>query len=301
METAILGKTGLEVSRLGAGLVKVGNLRGPDRTEQAARLLNATLDGGINFLDTAACYGDSEEMIGSTIAHRRDEYVLATKCGHVVGGSTGWSWTAETIEESIERSLRRMRTDYLDIVQLHSCSMDVLEKGEALEALVRAKEAGKTRFIGHSGDNVEALWAINSGLFDTLQTSLNIVDQHARAWLLGPAEEKGMGIIIKRPIGNAVWGARQRPPDTPHDYMARAREMALMGPIAEAPKDPVLLAMGFVFAHTEVDTAIVGTGSLSHLRSNIEMIEQGVAIPQSVVEELYRRFDALGERWLQME
>jgi len=301
METTVLGKTGLEVSRLGAGLVKVGYLSGPDRTKQAARLLNATLDGGINFLDTAACYGDSEEMIGTTIAHRRDEYVLATKCGHVVGGATGRSWSAETIEESIERSLRRMKTDYLDIVQLHSCRMDVLEKGEAADALVKAKEAGKTRFIGYSGDNVEALWAVNSGLFDTLQTSLNIIDQHARAGLLGPAEEKGMGVIIKRPIGNAVWGARQRPPDTPQDYLARAREMALMGPIAGAPDDPVLLAMGFVFAHPEVDTAIVGTGSLSHLRSNIEMMGQGVAIPQSVVEELYRRFDMLGERWLQMK
>ena len=86
METTTLGKTGLEVSRLGIGLFEISGLEGPEAAEEASRLLNTGLDGGINFLDTAACYGNSEDLIGSAVAHRRDEYVLATKCGHVAGG-----------------------------------------------------------------------------------------------------------------------------------------------------------------------------------------------------------------------
>ena len=294
IETTSLGKTGLEVSKLGIGLVKVGHMSG---VEDASRVLNTALDRGINFLDTAACYGNSEEMVGAAIGHRRDEYVLATKAGHVTRGATGEHWSPETVSESIDRSLKRMNTDHLDIVQLHSPDVDVLERGEAAEALVRAKEAGKTRFIGYSGDNEAARWAIDSGLFDTLQTSLNIVDQSARTRLLGPAEARGMGIIIKRPIGNAVWGTPSRPSDSPSDYFARAQEMAGMGPLPDDPEDPALLALGFIFAHPEVDTAIVGTGNLSHLTSNIEMVERDLPISTAAVEELHRRFDELGDGW----
>ena len=177
----------------------------------------------------------------------------------------------------------------------------MLRRGEVIDALDRAKEAGKTRFIGYSGDDERALWAIESGRFDTLQTSLNIVDQQARVMLLEPAESRGMGIIIKRPIGNALWGTKSRPPDssdkTPREYFRRAQEMARMGPIPSAPDDPTLLALGFVYAHPHVDTAIVGTSNPSHLRSNIELVERGVALSAETVEELHGRFDKLGGLW----
>ena len=297
METTTLGKTGLEVSRLGIGLVKIGQMEGPDKVERAGRLLNAALDAGINFLDTSACYGISEEQVGNSVAHRRGEYNLATKCGHVTGGYSGEPWTAETIEHSIDRSLKRLKTDHVDLVQLHSCSLDILKRGEVIDALDRAKEAGKTRFIGYSGDEEEAAWAIESGRFDTLQTSLNIVDQHARRDLLGPAEARGMGIIIKRPIGNGIWGAKSKPSGTPDGYVVRAQEMARLGPIPGAPDDPTTLALGFIFAHPEVDTAIVGTGNPSHLRSNIELLERGVALSPETLEELHSRFDKLDDGW----
>ena len=206
METTSFGSTGLTVSRLGLGLAEISGLvAGVDR-ELASALLNEALDSGINFLDTSACYGLSEELIGASVANRRDEYVLASKAGHVVGAAKGQAWTAPVIAESIDRSLHRLKTDRLDLVQLHSCDKSVLEKSEAIEALQRAREAGKVRFIGYSGDNEDAVWAVESGIFDALQTSLNIVDQFARTNLLQPAEEHGMGVIIKRPIGNAVWG-----------------------------------------------------------------------------------------------
>ena len=259
MQTTKLGKTGLDVSRLGFGLVEIGRLEGPDGTAEAGRLLNTALDSGINFLDTAACYRNSEDLIGATVAHRRDEYVLATKCGHVVGGAPGEVWSAATVEHNIDRSLGRLRTDRLDLVQVHSCDREVLERGEVIEALEKARDAGKTRFIGFSGDDDAALWAIESGRFDTLQTSLNILDQSSRTTLLEPAESQGMGVIIKRPIGNAVWGTGPEATGGPASYRSRAAAMADAGPVPGAPEDSILLALGFLFAHEQVDTAIVGT------------------------------------------
>ena len=297
MESRQLGKTGLRVSRLGIGLAEMGGITIPDGVEEAGRLLNAALDGGINFLDTAECYDNSEQLIGETVAHRRDEYVLATKCGHLAGGASGQHWTASTVEESIDRSLRRLKTDHLDLVQLHSCDLDVLQRGEVIDALLKAKEAGKTRFAGYSGDNEAGVWAVESGLFDTLQTSLSLVDQSSRVRLLKPAAANGMGVIIKRPIGNVTWGAEQSTPTAPPEYIVRARAMARPGPIAGAQSDPVPLTLGFVFAHPEVDTAIVGTRNLSHLRSNIAMVERGVSLPTETVEAFHHRFDEVGADW----
>ena len=141
MESTTLGNTGLEVSRLGLGLAEIGSLSLNDLA-QAASVLNQALDNGITFLDTAACYGSSEELVGNAVAHRRDEYVLATKCGHVSGEYEGQAWTADTVRDSIDRSLVRLKTDHLDLVQLHSCDVAELERGEAIEALLAAKRSG---------------------------------------------------------------------------------------------------------------------------------------------------------------
>ena len=301
MESTTLGNTGLEVSRLGLGLAEIGSLSLNDLA-QAASVLNQALDNGITFLDTAACYGSSEELVGNAVAHRRDEYVLATKCGHVSGEYEGQPWTADTVRDSIDRSLVRLKTDHLDLVQLHSCDMDTLKRGDATEALLRAKEAGKTRFVGYSGDNEEARWAVESGLFDTLQTSFNLVDQHARSkGLLDLAEERGMGVIAKRPIANGVWDTVASSRPYTDDYFKRARVLAGMGRIKGAPGDGVLLALGFVLAHPSIGTAIVGTSNPDHLLTNIQSVESGITLRPDALEELYRRFDLVGGNWLQLE
>jgi len=292
-----LGQTGLEVSRLGAGLSEIGYRLTFAEEERASQVLNQALDAGINFLDTSACYNISEELIGRTIAHRRAEYILATKCGHVTGGYRGREWTAQTVTDSIDRSLVRMKTDHVDLVQLHSCGLDVLEKGEVIQALQAAKEAGKTRFIGYSGDNEAARWAVDSGLFDTLQTSFNLVEQHARTKLFPQAKAQGMGIIAKRPIANGAWGAARSPSGYADEYFQRAQAMLAEGPLPEAPDNRILLALGFTFAHPEVDTAIVGTHNPAHMQSNISMVENELPIAEAAVAELHRRFDRLGQDW----
>jgi len=292
MQMSTLGKTGMRVSRLGVGLAEIGQLSLREQA-LASELLNTALDGGITFLDTAACYGNSEELIGRTVAHRRREYLLATKAGHVTGGYSGQPWTRETIRDSVERSLERMQTDYVDLVQLHSCDVETLERGDAIQALLDIKKAGKTRFVGYSGDGAPAMWAVQSGHFDTLQTSFNLVDQGPRRELLPLAREKGMGIIAKRPIANAVWGA---PSALPREtYHRRARKMSSHGEIPGSPGDPILLALGFVMAHNEVDTAIVGTSDPAHMKANIKLVETKLPLPEETIQELHRRFDALGE------
>lgn len=299
METRPFGNTGWQVSRLGVGLSEIGfGLTFADEA-RAARVLNAALDAGINLLDTAACYNISEELVGRTVASRRSEYFLATKAGHVTGGYDGVEWTYQTVADSIDRSLKRLQTDHLDVVQLHSCDVDVLERGDVIRALQEARAAGKTRFIGYSGDNEAALWAVRSGLFDTLQTSFNLTDQRARHTLLPEAEARGMGIIAKRPIANAAWGAASSPSGYADEYWRRAQAMQAGGPLPSEPGDRISLALAFTLAHDEVDVAIIGTKNPEHMLGNIRRVEEGVRIAPETLDALYERFDRHDNSWVQ--
>src|SRR5690606_17441017 len=140
-------------------------------------LLNSALDAGLNIIDTTDCYMNSEELIGNAVAGRRDQYYLYTKCSHETTDSgQRVAWYKPEILASVERSLRRLKTDRLDLVQLHSCSIEDLQRGEVIEALQEARDKGYTRYIGYSGDNEAARFAVESGAFDSLQTSINIAD-----------------------------------------------------------------------------------------------------------------------------
>ena len=305
METTVFGKTGLEVSRLGIGLSEIGFNLSRDDLDQASRVMNSALDAGVNFFDTAACYDLSEELLGEAVSHRRDEFVLVTKAGHYLPRGEGEDWTYDLIISSIDRSLERMKTDHVDLVQLHSCTVEVLERGDVVRALQDARDAGKTRFIGYSGDNESAEFAVASGEFDTLQTSFNLVDQKARHALLPAAKAQGMGVIIKRPIGNAVWGASKDPrpyennPDYTVEYHRRAGVMQAEGALPDEPGDRILTAMGFTLAHPEVDVLIVGTQRPEHMLSNIELIDNRLPISSATVEALHERYDRLSDSWEQ--
>src|SRR6476659_7001184 len=192
MEKRQLGSTDMHVSLLGFGGAEIGFQGASEET--VARLLGSALDAGLNVIDTAECYEGSEELIGKTVAGRREDYYLFTKCGHPRGtGSEDWS--PGSLLESIERSLRRLRTDRVDLVQLHSCSEAVLQKGDVIRALQTARDRGYTRCIGYSGDSRPAKFAVESGAFDTLQTSINIADQEALELFLPSARERQMGVI----------------------------------------------------------------------------------------------------------
>src|SRR2546425_4828162 len=151
MEKRRLGKTDMDVTVIGFGGSEIGYEETSQET--VADLLNSALDAGLNVIDTAECYRGSEEMIGQAISHRRAEFFLFTKCGHPHGMESGANWSKDSILKSIERSLGRLKTYGVDLVQLHSCSELTLRKGEVIEALQTARERGYTRYIGYSGDS----------------------------------------------------------------------------------------------------------------------------------------------------
>ncbi len=314
METRRLGRTDFQVTPLGYGLAEIDRQdKGGRDISGSAGLLEAVLDAGINFLDTASGYGITEELIGDSISHRRDEYVLATKFGPIYTGGPVFDEAAVT--ESIDDSLRKMKTDWLDVIQLQygNPDTDALEpySDEIINAMLKAREAGKVRFLGFAGDNASAEWAVECDAFDTLQTSFNIVDQRARKGLFASARAKDIGLIIKRPLANGIWARglyelEDIPDDYPEAWIVKRRQynervqaMKQAGPIPGEPDDPTALALAFVFAH-EADTVIVGTHNLSHLSANIELVESGGPEIAEAVAELQRRFDLLGGDWDQV-
>ena len=287
MEKRRLGKTDMEVSVLGFGGSEIGYEQAS--REIVAELLNSALDAGLNVIDTAECYHNSEELIGEAVSNRRSEFYLFTKCGHPHGFGERADWSKDSILESIQRSLRRLKTDKIDIVQLHSCSETELRKGEAIEALQTARDRGYTRYLGYSGDSHAARFAVESGAFDTLQTSINIADQEALGLTLPLAREKKMGVIAKRPIGNAAWKTGHRPIDSyHHEYWERLRKLNydfLHGDLERS----ISIALRFTLSVPGVHTAIVGTKKPERWEQNAKLLEAG---PLSDAE-----FRAIRDRW----
>jgi aryl-alcohol dehydrogenase-like predicted oxidoreductase len=272
MERRTLGRTGMHVSLLGFGGAEIGYGHAAQATVD--RLLGEALDAGLNVIDTAECYLTSEALIGHAVAHRRQDCYLLTKCGHASGLNLP-DWDPRLLRQSIERSLHRLRTDYLDVVQLHSCAANVLRRGEVIDVLHRAREAGKTRYLGYSGDGEAARYAIACGAFDTLQTSINIADQEAIELTLPLASAHGMGVIAKRPVANVAWRHEARPADPYIQvYWERLRHLDydFLGPsLGEA----VGTALRFTLGVEGVHTAIVGSVRPGRWQENATRLAAG--------------------------
>lgn len=286
MELREYGNTGMKVSTLGFGGSEIGSNVSKQDVET---LLNTALDAGLNVIDTAECYGNSEELIGDVLSHRRDDYYLFTKCGHAAGVD-GPDWDPKVLEQTIDRSLRRLQTEYVDVIHLHSCSEEVLRQGAVIEVLQRAKEAGKTRFIGYSGDTTDALYAIGTGVFDSLETSLNIADQEAIDLTLPEARKRNMGVIAKRPIANAAWTFDTLSEDAyPFVYWRRLQELGYGFLTGNDVQSAVETALRFTLSTEGVDTAIVGTTKPNRWQQNADLVAKGT-LPQELYDEIRTRW-----------
>jgi aryl-alcohol dehydrogenase-like predicted oxidoreductase len=288
MEKRQLGKTDMLVSVVGFGGAEIGYEKAS--TETVAKLLNSALDAGLNVIDTAECYYGSEELIGNAVSDRRGEFYLFTKCGHPHGMESGANWSRDSILQGIERSLQRLKTDRLDIVQLHSCSESEVRKGEVITALQTAREKGYTRYIGYSGDSRAAHFAVECGAFDTVQTSVNIADQEAIDLTLPLAREKNMGVIAKRPLANAAWKTGHRPMDSyHHEYWQRLQKLNYDFLRSSDLERTISIALRFTLSVPGVHTAIVGTKNPKRWQQNAKLLGAG---PLSEAE-----FSAIRHRW----
>jgi aryl-alcohol dehydrogenase-like predicted oxidoreductase len=283
MEKRSLGKTGMDVTVLGYGGAEIGYRGVPEETVE--RLINGALDAGLNVIDTAECYVDSEEKIGKVVSRRRNEFFLFTKCGHDKDGD---HWNPKKMAEQIDRSLKRLQTDRVDLLQLHSCTEEQLRQGDVIEVIQRARDAGKTRFIGYSGDGQAALYAVQSGMFDTLQISLSIADQEALDLVLPSAQAKGIGVIAKRPIANAIWKESSKPAEYYQTYWERLHRLDYDFLRTNSGQD-VATALRFTLSSEGVHTAIVGTTKPERWKHNAELLEAGRLDRE--------RFNAIRSRW----
>lgn len=290
MKQRRFGHTPFRVSVLGLGAIQVGEEHVEDAA--AGRFLNAALDLGITLIDTARGYKLSEERIGRHVGHRRDEFVLSSKCGYGIEGVK--DWTARCITRGVDEALKRLRTDRIDIMHLHSCPLATLRRGAVIEALARAVEAGKVGVAAYSGEEEARAYALSCGAFGSIQTSINICDQRVLAADLPRARADKLGVIGKRPMANAFWRFKRRPRgEYCEPYWERARAMELSP--GKLPWDEFALRFG---AHQPgVHSVIAGSADLRHLKRNIALIEKG-PLPRAVVSEVRRLFREHDDGWV---
>jgi aryl-alcohol dehydrogenase-like predicted oxidoreductase len=287
MEKRTLGSTGLDVTVLGYG---TGELRDPDNVSEvdAERVLNAVLDGGINFVDTAPDYGASEERIGKYISQRRSDYFLATKCGCNAAedgtrGDPPHVWSREQLMANIEMSLRRLRTDYVDIWQLHNPPVAEVYAQELLEVMQEVKASGKVRHVSISTRLPEIDTYLQRNAFETYQIPYSALQRENEA-AISRAAEIGAGVIIR---GGVAQGE------------SKANNAALwerwtstgLAELAGAGESAAAYLLRFTITHPGMATTIVGTKNLEHLQQNLATAEQG-ALDAGAYAETKSRLDA---------
>ncbi|NUN69494.1 MAG: aldo/keto reductase [Bacteroidetes bacterium] len=276
----------LPVLGFGAGLIGDGAMD----ENYAGYFLNQIVDRGVTFIDTARGYGLSEERVGRHLSWRRNDYILSTKVGYGIPGHQ--DWTYDCIIAGVHEALRRMRTDHIDIVHLHSCPLETLERGEVTDALERCVRDGKVRVAAYSGENEALQFAHASGRFGGLMSSVNIFDQRSISAVVTPAAKNGTGYIAKRPIGNAPWRFAQLPlGDYCEEYWKRMKAMQLDFGDAWLPT-----ALRFTAYTAGITSCIVGTTNLEHLQRNIDSVRLG-PLPDTLVNSLRTAFAAHDHHW----
>jgi aryl-alcohol dehydrogenase-like predicted oxidoreductase len=289
-----LGRTGLPVTTLGYGAMEVRGSRiwGGRHLDDAdaETILGAVLDNGITFVDTANDYGRSEEYIGRYLSHRRDEFVLATKCGCTVvrrddtTDDTPHVWTRDNLFRGLHESLDRMRTDHVDLMQLHNPSVEQCESGELVAVLQEMKEQGKVRWIGISATNPHLDTYIGWGVFDSFQIPYSALEREHEQ-LIQAASDSGAGVIVRGGVARGEPGAGLGSQDR-----WAAWDAAKLDELLDEGETRTGFLLRFTNAHPGMDTNIVGTMNVEHLKDNIAAAAR--PLPADTYAEAKRRLDA---------
>lgn len=283
-----LGATGLSVTQLGYGTM---GLRGP-RTwgvrvvdeDHAAAVLNAVLDAGINFLDTSPDYGIAEERIGRILENRRDEFLLATKCGCVPSPMTSGLelnhvWDRDIIRRNVETSLTRLRTDHIDVLQFHGGRADIARSRGLIDELVKLREERVIGAVGISTSLPEAEAWLDIPEIDVIQLPYSCL-MPAHSELMRRAKALGKGIILRGGIAQGGPNAEiQRP------ALNNVWERAGLEQLLSSGMTPEELLLRATLSHPDCDTTIVGTANLEHLLNNVSAAKRG-PLPEELVREI---------------
>jgi aryl-alcohol dehydrogenase-like predicted oxidoreductase len=297
LPTATLGRTGLKVMRLGYGAMEVRGSRiwggRPVTDEQAKTILNAVLDAGVNFIDTANDYGRSEEFIGKFLAGRRKEYYLATKCGCTVvrkddnTDDTPHVWTKENLFRGLHESLERMKTDYVDVMQLHNPSVEQTEQGNLVEALQEMKKQGKSRSVSISTTLPHLPAYIKMGVFDSFQIPYSALERDHEDWIT-KAAEAGIGIIIRGGAARGEPGA-----GLGNTQRWEKFEQAKLDELREDGESRTSFILRYTLSHPHAHTIIAGTLQPEHLKENVAVAQRG-ALKPATYAEAKKRLDGIG-------
>ncbi len=294
-----LGRSGYVVSPLGFGSAPIGYLA--TEQERATQILNLMLDAGVNLIDTAASYPGSEEMIAKAIGHRRDEFILVSKCGGKLPDMPDPAWSPDLIAKTVDRSLKNLGTDHLDVMLLHSCDLTKLQSGGVIEPLVKARDAGKIRFVGYSGDNEAAAYAAALPDIAVIETSISIADQINIDKVLPICRQHNVGVLAKRPIANAAWKDISQQQGLYKTYAKTYSDRLAQMEIK--PEDFGLppgawteLALRFTLSQPGVHCAIIGTQNPENARANIALADKGSLSAEVVqkIREAFKKADASG-------
>ncbi|WP_284548455.1 aldo/keto reductase [Aestuariimicrobium sp. T2.26MG-19.2B] len=283
------------MTKLGYGAMEVRGSRiwggRPIEDSEAETILNAVVDEGITFIDTANDYGRSEEYIGRYLSHRRDEFVLATKCGCTVvhkdetTDDTPHVWTKDNLFRGLHESLERMKTDHVDLMQLHNPSVEQVEEGGLVEALQEMKQQGKVRWIGISSTNPHLETFIESGVFDSFQIPYSALEREHEE-LIQKASDSGAGVIVRGGVARGEPGSGLGAEDR-----WAAWEAAGLDDLREEGESRTAFLLRFTNSHPGMDTNIVGTKSVAHLKDNIAAAARG-PLPDDVYAEAKKRLGA---------
>ena len=273
-----LGGTDLQVSVVGFGASPLGDVFGATDPEEGTRAVHVAIDQGINFFDVSPYYGLSlaEERLGRALEHRRGEVVLSTKCGRY--GANEFDFSAQTIRESIEQSLRRLRTDYVDLLHAHDVEFGNVEQiiEEAIPAMRRLQEEGKARYIGISGYPLGILMRIAQAVpVDTILSycHYNLLVDDLSALLIPFAEERGIGVINASPLHMGVLteqGAPEWHPAPPEIHQAAKQAVEFC---QSQGTDLSEVALRFCLDSSRVVTTLVGMSTTQQVRRNVGSLE----------------------------
>jgi aryl-alcohol dehydrogenase-like predicted oxidoreductase len=297
LETRPLGQTGLTVTRLGFGAMEVRGERiwdgRPVTDEQAATILQAVVDVGITFIDTANDYGRSEAYLGQFLADRRDQFALATKCGctMVPAGDhdeTPHSWHRDHLLANIDDSLTKLRTDHVDLLQLHNPDVRDAEQHHVVDTLREIKESGKATHIGISATSPHLATYIEWGVFEAFQIPYSAMERRHEN-LITAAHEAGAGTIVRGGVARGEPGQGLGSQDA-WALWERANLDDLLG----EGESRTAWQLRFTLSHPAVDTIIAGTLNPKHLAENVAAAEAG-PLPDDVYVEAKRRLDNAGE------